>query len=98
MITEERERRRLAFNQGSDARLQGQACSRNPYDRKTERLSYNAWQSGWKHVDSEWGLGLTSSRRTGYYRPLPQVKPYRRTYPRKRKSHVADSSGSAFDS
>jgi hypothetical protein len=58
----------VAFNEGGDARMLGLALLRCPYGTRDLRHLRQAWRSGWRHLDREWGL---DSRRA--IRRLPEI-------------------------
>ena len=61
------DRRHVAFNEGSDARIRGDGLSCNPYENESENYWY--WDRGWRHVDSNWGVDV--KKYTIF--PLPSV-------------------------
>lgn len=65
-----------AFNQGSDARINGEPQTTNPYTGGGSPEG-SAWHRGWRDADLYWGSEVT--RRT--FRPLPEVKQIARAEP-----------------
>jgi ribosome modulation factor len=47
---------RLAFNQGSQARIDGKPLSDNPYQERGRLRNY--WEQGWHDVDWHWPKAL----------------------------------------
>lgn len=41
-----------AFNEGCQARINGEALSRNPYDH--DRAAKRSWKRGWEDADLNW--------------------------------------------
>jgi hypothetical protein len=57
---------RLAFGQGTQARLDGVPLSSCPYAEGTSE--YRGWRAGWQDVDENWGADAR-----GPHRKLPQL-------------------------
>jgi hypothetical protein len=61
----------LAFNLGSDARLEGKSPQANPY--QVGASEFWNWERGWCHVDTQWGVGVGERWKV---KPLPFVSHY----------------------
>ena len=55
-----------AFNEGCDARIRGEPCTR---PRKTEQTVANYFVAGWHHVNNNWGIESKIP-----VKPLPPVR------------------------
>ena len=58
----------IAFNLGSDARLNGYELTDNPHCLLSAGFEHDAWRSGWLHVHRFWG---TARNTRHWVRRLP---------------------------
>ncbi len=70
MIMTDSERQAMAFNEGSDARLEGLSLKHNPYHGDNPRV-LAAWREGWCDVHGCWGMLV---RGRWLFRKLPEVR------------------------
>jgi len=67
-VSESTEKLARAFNEGSDARINGVCISENPYEGKQA----TSWVEGWSDVHNHWGTWV---KRRCQPTPRPYVRP-----------------------